>query len=139
MANWALGQSRYVRGYDTGPGLVQAKSMRFDLDNGAGTTVDDAILRPDVAITITAARIVYTDATTGTVAGGNARIGTTVGGSEIVASTAYGNAAAIGSKTDMTIVAGAVTAGTPVIVRHTGVAATQAGQAYVEIEYRQNI
>lgn len=139
MANWALGASRWVRGYDTGPGLVQAKSMRFDIDNGAGTTIDDVVLRADVPITITAARIVYTDATTGTVAAGNAKIGTTVGGAEIVAATAYENAKAIGTKTDMTIVAGAVAAAAPIFVRHTGVAATAAGQAYVEIEYRQNI
>lgn len=138
MPNYAMGANRYVRGYDTGPALAQAKSMRFDLDNGAGTTVDDVILRPDVAITIVAARIVYTDATTGTVAGGNAKIGTTVGGAEIVAATAYANASAVGTKTDMTIVSGAVAAGSPVIVRHTGVAVTQAGMAYVEIEYRQN-
>lgn len=139
MPNYALGASRYVRGYDTGPSLVLAKTMRFDLDNGAGTTIDDVVLRPDVAITITAARIVYTDATSGTVAAGNAKIGTTVGGAEVVAATAYENAKAVGTKTDMTIVAGAVAAGAPVIVRHTGVAATQAGQAYVEIEYRQNV
>ena len=139
MANWALGASRWVRGYDTGPGLVLARSMRFDLDNGAGTTIDDVVLRPDIAITITAVRAVYTDATTGTVAAGNFKVGTTVGGAEVVAATAYENAKAVGTKTDATIVAGAVAAGAPVIVRHTGVAATQAGQAYVEIEYRQNI
>lgn len=138
MADWATGKNRFVTGFDTGPALAQARSMRFDIDNGAGTTVDDILIRPDVAITITAARAIYTDATTGTVAAGNFRIGTTVGGSEIVASTAYENAKAIGTKTDGTIVAGAVPAGTAVIVRHTGVAATAAGQAYVEIEYRQN-
>jgi len=136
---FAMGSSRFVRGYDTGPALVQTKSQAFDLDNGAGTTIDEVVLRPAVAITITAARIVYTDATTGTVAAGNAKIGTTVGGAEIVAATAYGNAAAVGTVTAMTIVAGAVAAGTPVIVRHTGVAVTQAGRAFVEIEYRQNI
>lgn len=138
MPDWAGGKNRWTRGYDNGPLVAHAKSMRFDLDNGAGTTVDDCIFRPAVAVTITAARIVYTDATTGTVAGGNARIGTTVGGSEIVASTAYANASAVGTVTTMTIVSGAVAANTPVIVRHTGVAATQAGQAYVEIEYAQN-
>jgi hypothetical protein len=58
-----------------------------------------------------------------------------VGGSEIVAATAYGNAATVGSTTAMTLVATTVAAGTPVIVRHTGVAAVQAGQAHVEIEY----
>lgn len=136
---FALGSSRWVRGHDNGPQLVQCKSQLFDLDNGAGTTVDEVVLRPAVAITITAARIVYTEATTGTVAAGNAKIGTTVAGAEIVAATAYGNAAAVGTVTPMVIVAGAVPAGTPVIVRHTGVAATQAGRAFVEIEYRQNI
>lgn len=139
MTSFATGASRYVRGYDTGPSLVMVRSMRFDLDNGAGTTVDDVVLRPEVPITITAARIVYTDATSGTVAAANAKIGTAVGGAQIVAATAYENAKAVGTKTDMVIVAGAVAAGTPVIVRHTGIAATAAGQAYVEIEYRQNI
>lgn len=112
-----------------------AKSVWFNLDNGAGTTIDDVIIRPASAITIVAARIVYVDATTGTVAAGNARIGTTVGGSEIVASTAYENTKAVGTATAMTIVSGAVAANTAVFVRHTGVAVTQAGQAYVEIDY----
>lgn len=114
---------------------LQARSESFDLDNGAGVTVDRVLIRPTGAITITAARIVYDDATTGTVAAGNAKIGTTVGGAEIVAATAYGDAQAVGTTTAMAIVSGAVPAGTPVIVRHTGVAATQAGRAVVEIEY----
>lgn len=138
MPNFAMGANRYVRGYDTGVALVLARSQIFDLDNGAGTTVDEVVLRPAVPITITAARIVYMDATTGTVAAGNAKIGTTVGGAEIVAATAYENAKAVGTVTAMVIVAGAVAADAPVIVRHTGVAATQAGRAVVEIEYRQN-
>lgn len=112
-----------------------ARSPEFDLDNGAGTTIDSVILRPLTAITITAVRIVYDDATTGTVAAGTAQVGTTVGGTQIVAATAYGNAAAVGSTTAMTIVSGAVAATTPIIVRHTGVAATQAGKAHVEIEF----
>ena len=112
-----------------------ARSPEFDLDNGAGTTIDSVILRPAAAITITTARIVYDDATTGTVAGGNAKIGTTVAGTEIVGATAYGDTKAVGTTTAMTIASGAVAAGTPVIVRHTGVAATQAGKAHVEIEF----
>lgn len=139
MATYALGTSRWVRGYDSGPTPALARSMRFDIDNGAGTTVDDVVLRPDVAITILAARAVYTDATTGTVAGANFKIGTTVGGAEIVAATAYENAKTVGTKTDAVIVAGAVAAGGFVSVRHTGIAATAAGQAYIEIEYRQNV
>jgi hypothetical protein len=136
MPNYAA-RRQFTRGIDNGVGIGQAKSMRFDIDNGAGTTVDDVILRPAVAITITAARIVYTDATAGTVAAGNAKIGTTVGGAEIVAATAYVNGSTVGAVTNMTIVSGAVAANTPVIVRHTGIAATAAGQAYVEIEYTE--
>lgn len=112
-----------------------AKSVWFNLDNGAGTTIDDVILKPAVAITITAARIVYVDATTGTVAAGNAKLGTTLGGTEITAATAYENTKAVGTSTAMTIVSGAVAAGGAVFVRHTGVAVTQAGQAFVEVEY----
>lgn len=112
-----------------------ARSVWFNLDNGAGATIDDVILRLPYAITITAARIVYQDAQTGTVAAANAKIGTTVGGAEIVAATAYENSKAVGSSTAMVIVAGAVAANTPVIVRHTGIAATAAGQATVEVDY----
>ena len=115
--------------------LHTASSVWFNLDNGAGTTVDDVLLVPDVDITILSAKIVYVDATTGTVAAGNAKIGTTVGGAEIVAATAYGNTATVGSTTAMTLVAPKVTAGTMVSVRHTGVAVTQAGQAFVQITY----
>lgn len=112
-----------------------ARSVWFNLDNGAGTTIDDVIMRLPVAVTIIAARIVYVDATTGTVAGGSAKIGTTVGGGEIVAATNYENSKGVGSSTAMTIASGAVAANTPVIVRHTGVAITQAGQAVVEVDY----
>ena len=112
-----------------------ARSVWFNLDNGNGTTIDDVLMTPTSAITITAARIIYVDATTGTVAAGNAKIGTTLGGAEVVAATAYENTKAVGTTTAMTIVSGAVAAGTSVFVRHTGVAATQAGQAVVEIEY----
>jgi hypothetical protein len=117
------------------PQTQRMATTEFDLDNGAGTTVDQVVCRPTAALTITAARIIYSDATTGTVAAGNAKIGTTVGGAEIVAATAYGNTAAVGTQTSMTIVSGAVAAATPVIVRHTGVAATQAGKAIVEMEF----
>lgn len=114
-----------------------AKSVWFNLDNGSGTTIDDVLLYCSQPISIKSARIVYVDATTGTVAGGNAKIGTTVGGDELVAATAYGNTATVGSVTAMTLKAAAavVAANTMISVRHTGVAVTQAGQAYVEIEF----
>ena len=112
-----------------------AKSLWFNLDNGAGTTIDDVILVAREDITILSADIVYVDATTGTVAAGNAKIGTTVGGAEIVAATAYENSATVGTVTALTLASSKVSAGGMVSVRHTGVAATAAGQAYVQIEY----
>lgn len=136
MPNFSDAGKQFTRGFEI-PRTSTAKSVWFDLDNGAGTTIDDVILRPSVAIVITAARAVYVHATTGTVAAGNWKVGTTVGGAEVVAATAYGNAAAVGSVTNGVIVSGAVAANTPVCVRHTGVAATAAGQAFVEIEYRE--
>lgn len=111
------------------------RSESFDIDNGAGTTVDRLLIRHPRPIQIAACRIVYDDATTGTAAAGNAKVGTTVGGAEIVAATAYGNSAAVGATTAMVIVDGKVPAGTPVLVRHTGVAATVAGRAVVECDY----
>lgn len=137
MARWAGAQRQHVRGSEDRPLFGQAKSTLFNIDNGAGVTIDDIILIPSVNITVTSARIVYADATTGTVAAGNAKIGITAGGAEIVAATAYENTKAVGTTTAMTIVAGAVTAGTPIYVRHTGIAITAAGGAYVEIEYRE--
>lgn len=113
-----------------------ARSVWFNLDNGAGTTVDDVIMKPSTAITITAARILYVDATSGTVAAGTAAIGSTLGGAEVVAATNYENAKAVGTSTAMTIVSGAIAANGSVFVRHTGVAATQAGQSVVEIEWQ---
>lgn len=135
MPSYSSAGRQFVRGSERATGT--AKSVWFNIDNGAGTTIDDVILRPAVAITITAARCVYVDATTGTVAGANWKIGTTVGGAEVVAATAYENTKAVGTVTNGTIVSGAVAAGSPVCVRHTGIAATAAGQAFVEIEYKE--
>lgn len=126
-----------ISGQQLGPNTRRktAKTVWFNLDNGAGTTIDDIIMVANQALTITDARIVYVDATTGTVAAGNAKVGTTVGGAEIVAATAYANSATVGSTTAMTLVNAKVPAGTMISVRHTGVAATAAGQAFVQIEY----
>ena len=114
-----------------------AKTEWFNLDNGNGTTIDDVLIRAGQALTILAARVVYVDATSGTVAAGNVSLGTTAGGEEIVAVTAYENSKAVGTATQLTLKATGikVAANTPVMVRHTGVAATAAGQVYVEIEF----
>jgi len=115
--------------------VLTARSVQFDLDNGAGTTIDAEVITHPRPIAITACRIVYDDATAGTVAAGNAKVGITVGGAEVVAATSYENAKTVGSTTAMVIVAGKIAAGTAVLARHTGVAATQAGKAYVECDY----
>jgi hypothetical protein len=114
-----------------------ARSVWFNIDNGSGVTIDDVILVSAQPIKIVSARIIYVDATTGTVAAGTAGIGTTVAGVELVAATAYENTKAVGTYTAMTLKAAAafVAALTPIIVRHTGIAVTAAGQAVVEIEY----
>src|SRR5574341_1559223 len=129
--------SPVITGVSTQPtGLsLTARTPDIDIDNGAGTTADFVVMRLPFAVTITAIRVVYTDATTGTVAAATAQVGTTAGGTQIVAATALENSKAIGTTTAMTIVSGAVAANTPVIVRHTGVGATQAGKYFVEYEY----
>lgn len=113
------------------------RSVWFNIDNGSGVTIDDVILYCSQPVSIKAARIIYVDATTGTVAAGTAQVGTTVGGAEIVAATAYENTKTVGSVTAMALTAAAarVAANTMIIVRHTGVATTAAGQAVVELEF----
>lgn len=111
------------------------RSQAFDLDNGAGATIDALLIRHPRPIVLTACRIVYQGATTGTVAAGNAKIGVAVGGATVVAATAYENTTAVGATTAMTLLVGKIDAGTPLLVRHTGVAATQAGEAVVECDY----
>ena len=112
-----------------------ARSATFHLDNGAGATVDDVVLRHSQPVRLLSARIVYTGATTGTVAAANVKLGTTVDGAQIAAATAYANTAAVGTVTAITLVQTDIPANTPIIARHTGIAATAAGEAFVEIEY----
>lgn len=113
--------------------IKTARSRAFDLD---GTTSDDVMMYVTRQVKLLAARIVYSHATTGTVAAGNARIGTTVGGSEIVAATAYENAKTVGTITAMSLVITVVAAGSFISVRNTVVGATQAGEAYIELDYQ---
>lgn len=111
------------------------RSRLFNIDNGNGTTLDDCIAFTTRKARLHAARIVYTTETAGTVASANAKIGTTVGGAEIVAATAYENSKTVGTTTAMTLVVTEVAASTMVCVRHTGIASTAAGEAYVELDY----
>lgn len=130
--------SGWVHIPDAGAVSVQAllilKSATFNIDNGAGTTIDDVIAKPSVPLTIRRIQAVYVTETTGTIAAGNVKLGTAIGGAQIAAATAYEDSKAIGVATPLTIVAGAVAADQAIHVRHTGVATTAAGQAFVEIE-----
>ena len=111
------------------------KSRNFNIDNGAGTTVDDAISVGSKPINLQKAYIVYTTETAGTVAAANVTIGTTVGGTDIAAATAYANSSTVGTTTAITLVKTHIPANTMIDVRHTGSAATALGEAYVVIEY----
>lgn len=108
----------------------------FNIDVGSGTTTDEIVFVPSVDITIVAARAVYTVATdTAGADGATVQIGTTVGGDDIVAAASLEVSKAAGAATDLTIAAGAVAADELVAVRHTGIAATEAGEYIVQIEY----
>lgn len=118
--------------------VAMARSQVFNLDNGSGTTVDEALFKASSR----GARLVRVyalyDEACQTVAGGNFKLGSAVGGAGYVAATAYTNSAAIGDQTAAVIVADAVPANGTVFVRHTGVAATQTGTAKIVVEYVDN-
>ncbi len=140
LADLAVTTSKIAAGAVTPPKNAStvryvARSRIFNIDNGAAATIDDVVFKPSAACTIRRAQIVYVTETAGTVAGANVKLGTTIGGGEIVAATAYANGAVIGAATAMTLVSGAVAADQAVHCRHTGIAATAAGEAYVEVEY----
>lgn len=115
--------------------LMQTK--QFNIDNGAGTTDDDAFLISNQPISIKKATVLYTNATTGTVAAATIQLGTTAGGAELVAATALENTKAIGTTTALTLKAAAafVAANTMLTARHTGVATTAAGEYRVIVEF----
>ena len=106
----------------------------FNIDNGAGTTADDASVGPfPFDCFITAARAVYTEATdTAGAASANFKTGVSAGDATLVAATALTAAKAIGAYTEATPLAVVVPANTTIWTRHTGVAATEVGQYFVE-------
>lgn len=114
------------------------KTQIFNIDNGNGTTIDDVAFYLDKDVEIISIRPVYTEATdTAGVASANYKVGTTAGGAEIVAATALDVSKAVGGAgAKATLVSSVVPANTAVFTRHTGIAATEGGQYYVQIEYR---
>lgn len=112
-------------------------SVEFNIDNGSGTTVDDILLVPDKNIYIENARVFYTEATDTTgVATATVQIGVAIAGATVVAATALAVSKAIGSTTALTVAAPFVPAGSILVVRHTGRAATEAGKYKVQVRFR---
>lgn len=112
------------------------KSVEFNIDNGAGTTVDDVLFNFPYDVYLTDVRAVYTVATdTAGAASANFKLGVAAGGATLVAATALTAAKAIGGTTVATIVLDYVPANTTCWVRHTGVAATEVGNYYVQVSF----
>lgn len=114
------------------------KSQLVNIDNGSGTTLDEALFK----VGAKGGRLVrvyalYNEAA-GTVAAGNFKLGSSAGGAGYVAATAYTNNAAVGDATTATIVADKIPANGTVFLRHTGIAATVAGAAFICVEYVDN-
>jgi hypothetical protein len=114
-----------------------AVTQIFNIDNGAGTVINDAFLMVSQPISIKSAKVLYTTATTGTVAAATISLGTTVAGVELVAATALENTKTVGTTTALTLTAAAakVAANTMITASHTGVATTAAGEYRVVVEY----
>lgn len=113
------------------------KTQTFNIDNGAGTTIDDELCNLPYAIDLVDVRAVYTEATdTAGAANANFSVGITAGGATYVAATALAAAKAIGATTSGTILIQRVAANTTLFVRHTGIASTEVGQYYVQVVYR---
>lgn len=106
----------------------------FNIDNGAGTTADDASVGPfPFDCYITDARAVYTEATDTTgAASANWKTGISAGGATLVAATGLEAAKAIGGYTAGSPLAVLVPANTTIWTRHTGVATTEVGQYFVQ-------
>ena len=115
-----------------------AVTENINIDNGAATAADYLLLVPDKDIIIESARIIYTQATdTAGAASANVKIGTSAGGAEIVAATAMAVSKAVGSYTDLVLTSATrVPANGMLIVRHTGIAATEGGEYKVQVRYR---
>lgn len=135
MTSAAVPQSISTGGLTVAQMLNTICSDKFDLDSTT-SPYKELIFVPSLPIKIRAAKIIYQGATTGTVAGGSVKLGTSADDDLVAESTAFGDAATIGTEVDLTIASDeTIAAFTPVIVTWVGVAATQAGEAKVQIDY----
>lgn len=115
--------------------LVPFRSKTFNIDNGSGTADNDVIFSdlPSDAYVVDV-KAVYVEATdTSGAASANFRLGTTSGGTDVVAATPLAVSKAVGSSTDATIASGLIRAGGALFARHVGIAATEAGQYYLQV------
>jgi hypothetical protein len=114
--------------------FVATTRTTFNVDNGAGTTADDASVGPfPFDCYIVDARAIYTEATdTAGAASANWKTGITAGGATLVAATALEISKAIGGYTAGVPLAVLVPANTTIFTRHTGVATTEVGQYFVQ-------
>lgn len=132
----AIGAGKVTAAMQTAPAKLRTvKTSVQDIDTIGAADYDEIILVPSTGIEITEVRIVYDKEQSGTVAGGEVRVGTAADGEQIVAATALENTKAVGYCKVCTLVEGTVAADTPIFVRITGVAATQAGAVHVEMDY----
>lgn len=115
--------------------IVIRSTTPYNIDNGAGTTVDEVLSGGFPFETIMVdVRAVYTEATDTTgAASANFKLGVAAGGATLVAATALEAAKAVGSYTLATPLAVPIPANTPIFNRHTGVASTEVGQYYVQV------
>ena len=113
------------------------KSQIFNMDNGAGTTIDETIMCRTKQVKLLSARFVEDTETAGTVNAATIQLGTTVGGVDVIAATGYTNAAVVGAVQTLTLKKTIIQPNTPLIVRHTGIASVVAGQGHLEVEYME--
>lgn len=113
---------------------IVVTSKEFNIDNGAGATDDDVLVNLPFECSVESVRAIYTVATdTSGVASANFKLGVAAGGDTIVAATALEISKAVGGTTNATIAAGRLAANTTLWVRHTGIAATEAGNYRVQV------
>jgi hypothetical protein len=116
-------------------GRVLVRSANINIDNGAGTTIDEVLVNAGpVGIRLVRVYFLYEEIAQ-TVAAGNFKLGVAVGGATLVAATAYTNTAAIGDVTEAAVLDVRVPANTTIWMRHTGIAATATGTGKVCLEY----
>ena len=116
-------------------GVSLVRSANINIDNGAGTTVDEVLLNSGPSgVRLVRVYFLY-EQIAQAVAAGNFKVGIAVGGATLVGATAYTDSAAIGDITVATILQDRVAPNTTVWLRHTGIAATATGTGKVCIDY----